>query len=517
VDEISKLQGTVFGKGTLADKLRELNIIQEVENGKEIFAWKSNLMGIARMNIQVPEDISEDNKLLRQFGYTIIFVGLVIYTILFLFRYLKRLLMLVFLTIIAPFVAMTYPLDKMNDGNAQAFNTWLKEYMYNLLIQPVHLILYTIFVGTAIEFATENLIYSLVAFGFILQAEKIIRRFFGFEKASTLEGGSALGGALAMQGINMLRHLGHGKKKNEGKAEDKSNGGIYSRRKPDSGRSVAALINNMSGTPQDTEPDPQPQPQPQPPGPQPQPPGPQPQPPRPQPQPQPQPHGRPRRSISGVLRGAGAVAGYVGPKIGKAGLRYIGAGAGAMLGMTAGLVSDSYGNVGKWGAAGAGAGWIAGGAAGSIPGRLSAMGTGVGKFADNLSGIYTLNAYGADEEERRQNRRQDSQAENDRNRRQFYQQELGVYGSDLQAVMEDATKYRQSGITDDKLILRAMKSSRFNGERASDEKIVLAGLAQMVGDSEKKLEYVEKQLRSKGVPNVEDYINGIKEINKWNI
>ena len=36
-----------------------------------------------------------------------------------------------FLTLIAPLVALTYPIDKMNDGQAQAFNRWMKEYIFN--------------------------------------------------------------------------------------------------------------------------------------------------------------------------------------------------------------------------------------------------------------------------------------------------------------------------------------------------------------------------------------------------
>ena len=106
--------------------------------------------------------------------------------------------MLAFLTIIAPLMAMTYPLDKMRDGNAQGFNAWLKEYLFNLLIQPVHLILYTILIGSAIDLVADNLLYALVALGFILEGEKILRKFFGFDKSSTLDSGSVLGGALAM-------------------------------------------------------------------------------------------------------------------------------------------------------------------------------------------------------------------------------------------------------------------------------------------------------------------------------
>lgn len=44
-----------------------------------------------------------------------------------------------------------------------------------------------------------------------------MRKFFGFEKASTLDNGSALGGALAMQGINQLRRIGFGGSKKEQK------------------------------------------------------------------------------------------------------------------------------------------------------------------------------------------------------------------------------------------------------------------------------------------------------------
>ena len=117
--------------------------------------------------------------------------------------------MIAFLTMIAPLVAMTYPLDKMNDGNAQAFNMWLKEYVFNLLIQPLHLILYTMLVGSAMDFAETNIVYAIVAMAFIFHAEKILRKFFGFEKAGTLDtNGSTIGGMLAMAGINQIKKLG---------------------------------------------------------------------------------------------------------------------------------------------------------------------------------------------------------------------------------------------------------------------------------------------------------------------
>ena len=113
------------------------------------YAWPTNLMGRLRISMQMDANLTEDNQTLRQLGYVVLFLVLVFYTIAFLVVYIKRLIMLAFLTMIAPLVAMTYPLDKMSDGNAQAFNMWIKEYVFNLLIQPLHLILYTMLVGSA--------------------------------------------------------------------------------------------------------------------------------------------------------------------------------------------------------------------------------------------------------------------------------------------------------------------------------------------------------------------------------
>ena len=44
--------------------------------------------------------------------------------------YIKRAITVAFLTLMAPLVAITYPIDKINDGQAQAFDRWLKEYIF---------------------------------------------------------------------------------------------------------------------------------------------------------------------------------------------------------------------------------------------------------------------------------------------------------------------------------------------------------------------------------------------------
>ena len=114
-----------------------------------------------------------------------------------------------FLTMIAPMVAMTYPIDKINDGSAQGFTKWFREYIFNLLIQPMHLLLYYILITSAFELAGENIIYSIVAIGFMIPAEKLLRSLFGFEKASTPSTmNGAAGAALVMGGLSKLASLG---------------------------------------------------------------------------------------------------------------------------------------------------------------------------------------------------------------------------------------------------------------------------------------------------------------------
>lgn len=198
--------------GSLWKKLNEKDGIQldpsmrinDPDTGKENVAieWQTNLMGAFR--IWAAQNAEEVEGLVYV-GYGLCFLIMVFYTVFFLATYLKRLIYLAFLTIMAPLVAMTYPIDKLNDGKAQAFDMWLKEYIFNLLLQPVHLLLYVVLISSAFELVASNVIYALVAIGFLMPAEKLIRKFFGFEKAQTPGMlANATGAAIAMNTINRL-------------------------------------------------------------------------------------------------------------------------------------------------------------------------------------------------------------------------------------------------------------------------------------------------------------------------
>lgn len=172
---------------------------------------QTNLMGETRIGTQYAKNQSEGF-----IGWTVMFIMMVIFLVIFIWMYLKRVMYMAFLTLIAPFVAVTYPLDKIKDGKAQGFDYWFKEYFYNLLLQPLHLLIYTVLVGTANVIAIENPIYGIAALAFLLPAEKILKQMFGF-KGETSSGLAQFAGHA--MGYNLLQKafggLGPGKSSNK--------------------------------------------------------------------------------------------------------------------------------------------------------------------------------------------------------------------------------------------------------------------------------------------------------------
>ena len=151
-------------------------------------------------------DSYEDASALNTASYTIMYLALVILTGVFTVQYLKRVIYMAFLTMIAPMIALTYPLDKIKDSKAQAFSFWLREYIFNCLIQPVHFLLYTLLISNVGDFATNNIIYSVVALGFLVPAEKLINEMFGMKSATPVGTlGAAAGGAVVMSMRNKMK------------------------------------------------------------------------------------------------------------------------------------------------------------------------------------------------------------------------------------------------------------------------------------------------------------------------
>lgn len=149
--------------------------------------FNTDLTGLCRFQVQYA-------SLGTRTIYLVMYMALVICTCMFTWTYVKRVVTMAFLTLMAPMVALTYPIDKIRDGKAQAFNSWFKEYLFNLLIQPFHLLIYSAFLGSSMNIATVNPIFAIMFLAFLIPAEKLLRKFFGI-------GGETAGGLGAAAGL----------------------------------------------------------------------------------------------------------------------------------------------------------------------------------------------------------------------------------------------------------------------------------------------------------------------------
>ena len=205
-----------------------LYVVDLISNALEVKVISEDgydtILPIIRMGAELGETAKD------QLAYALMYVVLVSYTVIFTFVYLKRTIFIAFLTMFAPLVAVTYPLDKENDGKAQAFDYWIKEYFFNVIMQPIHLLLYYIFITMAIDLVQSNIIYALVAAGFIIPAEKIIRKMFNFEKAGEESAAAGFaGGALfasAFSAISRIGKGGHGGKSDNGSDDNQDDNSI---------------------------------------------------------------------------------------------------------------------------------------------------------------------------------------------------------------------------------------------------------------------------------------------------
>lgn len=127
----------------------------------------------------------------RSWAAFIVYCSLIGMTCAFLLAYIKRMLTVGFLIIIAPLITITYSIDKMKDGQAQALNTWMREFMFNVLIQPFHVIIYLVFVSSTLNILSSSpslakMFLSIICMSFVWTAEKIVKQIFGFNNASSL-------------------------------------------------------------------------------------------------------------------------------------------------------------------------------------------------------------------------------------------------------------------------------------------------------------------------------------------
>ncbi len=110
--------------------------------------------------------------------YIIIYFMLVYYEMKFFIMYLYRVFRVGFYIVIAPLVCLTYPIDRLGDGRAQAFKNWLTEITIEIFLQSIHLGLYIVFIFSAGEIIRQSPFLGIIFLAALGNGEKIVRNLF---------------------------------------------------------------------------------------------------------------------------------------------------------------------------------------------------------------------------------------------------------------------------------------------------------------------------------------------------
>lgn len=142
---------------------------------------------------------------------TILYMYVTYLTIVFFIAYFKRFVWIVILTVISPVVATTYALG---NNQTKIFNTWVKEYIFAVLLQPFHILIFYILVAVPLGLTGNNQngfdimgtfdptnsasiltqLYILLSISMIRPAEKFLMKLFGFSDSSVAKQGSSESG-----------------------------------------------------------------------------------------------------------------------------------------------------------------------------------------------------------------------------------------------------------------------------------------------------------------------------------
>ncbi len=131
--------------------------------------------------------------LTKSFGSAVMYFAFSLMGLMFLIIYLKRMITVSFLIVIAPLITVTYSIDKVGNNKSEILNTWLKEFLYNVLVQPFHCLIFIVFAGPAMQMLFESgsfnfgaMIYAIILTFSIFLGRSLIREIFGFGASSSL-------------------------------------------------------------------------------------------------------------------------------------------------------------------------------------------------------------------------------------------------------------------------------------------------------------------------------------------
>lgn len=237
------------------------SLVELMDVGRESYIQNYN----SNANISVDDILDQTLEealttisITKGFGAAIVYTALCGVSFIFLVMYIKRMITIAFLIMIAPLITVTYSIDKVKDNQSQALNNWLKEFMVNVLIQPFHCVIYLTITVTGIGLMDGSLggsILAIIMISFILKGEEIIKAIFSVVQGGKSSTDMAWGAAFAAIGVDRAKGIAKNMISKMPDSNNKNNIGSVgknSNKKPTINRQSAntdkALSGNVSNT-----------------------------------------------------------------------------------------------------------------------------------------------------------------------------------------------------------------------------------------------------------------------------
>ena len=166
------------------------NMSMTEQNPDDMNSDGTKIISNQEIEIDVYEELrtrAYDPKLTVGMTGMIMYMAMVYYAVRYTFMYLRRLLTLSILTIMAPAVGVGYAFQKVFTGRQMSFKKWLQEYILSLFIQVIHAIIYAVFISQALVFSLQSIsgmLFALVLIHYAFTLDKLFRKVFNFSSKS---------------------------------------------------------------------------------------------------------------------------------------------------------------------------------------------------------------------------------------------------------------------------------------------------------------------------------------------
>lgn len=172
--------------GSYAPNVQTTNLVND---GDGVLANMEEKINYVELSKNAPQDymtlLGYRAQITKSLGISIAYLIITWQLVMMVIYYYKRTFTVGFLIMIFPFVALTYIIDKLNDGKSQALSGWTREFVFCVMIQIFHAAVYVFVVNTiyaTMDSGDIDTILVMIAATFMFEGENIMKQIFGGNK-----------------------------------------------------------------------------------------------------------------------------------------------------------------------------------------------------------------------------------------------------------------------------------------------------------------------------------------------